>query len=583
MKTQFTKVDYSLSTLVDFIELGTIGLPDIQRPFIWKTPKVRDLFDSMYKGYPVGYLLFWENALGNGGKQIGTNAKQKIPRLLIVDGQQRLTSLYAVLKGKPVIREDYTEQKIVIAFRPTDATFAVTDAAISKDPEYISDISQLWASDTSRTKFVEDFIARLRKSRPVQENERYRLSEALDRLYDLKDYPFTALELVPSVGEEQVSDVFVRVNSAGITLNQADFILTLMSVFWDEGRSELENFCRLSRIPSDTQASPYNHFIEPAPDQMLRVSVGLGFRRARLRYVYSILRGKDLETEQFSEERRVQQFDILKQSQAYVLDLQRWQDFLKALLRAGFRSSAMISSQTAVLYSYVLYLIGKRDFRLEETILRDVIARWFFMTTLTMRYSATPEGQMEEDLNRLRGISSRDEFVRLLDGIVKDTLTEDFWNITLPNDLATSSARSPALFAYNAALNLLGARVLFSKLKVSELLDPTIRAKKAPVERHHLFPKGYLKKVGIKDNKDINQIANFAYVEWQINIDIQDDPPPRYVPQHLKPYSVQELEKMSYWHALPKDWEHMDYLEFLGKRRKLIAQVVRDGFAELER
>jgi len=335
MKTQFTKVDYSLSTLVDFIELGTIGLPDIQRPFIWKTPKVRDLFDSMYKGYPVGYLLFWENALGNGGKQIGTNAKQKIPRLLIVDGQQRLTSLYAVLKGKPVIREDYTEQKIVIAFRPTDATFAVTDAAISKDPEYISDISQLWASDTSRTKFVEDFIARLRKSRPVQENERYRLSEALDRLYDLKDYPFTALELVPSVGEEQVSDVFVRVNSAGITLNQADFILTLMSVFWDEGRSELENFCRLSRIPSDTQASPYNHFIEPAPDQMLRVSVGLGFRRARLRYVYSILRGKDLETEQFSEERRVQQFDILKQSQAYVLDLQRWQDFLKALLRAG--------------------------------------------------------------------------------------------------------------------------------------------------------------------------------------------------------------------------------------------------------
>jgi len=205
------------------------------------------------------------------------------------------------------------------------------------------------------------------------------------------------------------------------------------------------------------------------------------------------------------------------------------------------------------------------------------------MTTLTMRYSATPEGQMEEDLNRLRGISSRDEFVRLLDGIVKDTLTEDFWNITLPNDLATSSARSPALFAYNAALNLLGARVLFSKLKVSELLDPTIRAKKAPVERHHLFPKGYLKKVGIKDNKDINQIANFAYVEWQINIDIQDDPPPRYVPQHLKPYSVQELEKMSYWHALPKDWEHMDYLEFLGKRRKLIAQVVRDGFAELER
>lgn len=581
MKTQFTKVDYSLSTLLDYIELGIIGLPDIQRPFIWKTTKVRDLFDSMYKGYPVGYLLFWENALANGGRKIGTDKKQKIPRLLIVDGQQRLTSLYAVLKGKSIIREDYSEQKIVIAFRPLDATFAVTDAAILRDPEYITDISQLWTSEIGRTMFVEDFISRLRKSRVVDEIERCTLSEIIDRLYDLKDYPFTALELFPSVGEEQVSDVFVRVNSAGITLNQADFILTLMSVFWDKGRKDLEDFCRRSRFPSNSHASPYNHFIEPSPDQLLRVGVGIGFYRARLKYVYSILRGKDLETEQFSEERRIQQFEILKQSQGYSINLQNWQDFFKTLMQAGFRSSAMITSHTALLYTYIFYLIGKRNFNIEESALRHILARWFYMVTLTMRYSATPETQMEEDLNKIRGINRSNAFFDLLEKIIGDTLTEDFWNITLPNNLVSSSVRSPALFAYNATLNLVGANVLFSKLKVAELLDPAIKSNKSSIERHHLFPKAYLKKIGIVDNKEINQIANYAYVEWKVNIDIQDKPPSTYVLPHSKPFTKKEIEQMSYWHALPDGWENMDYSEFLIKRRKMIAHIIKEGYLRL--
>src|SRR5690606_28866738 len=127
-------------------------------------------------------------------------------------------------------------------------------------------------------------------------------------------FPFTTLSLASTISEEQVSEVFVRINSEGKKLNQADFILTLMSVFWDEGRRELEEFCRNARKPAKGP-SPFNHFIQPDPDQLLRVGVGLGFRRARLQYVYSILRGKDLETEQFSEARREAQFDILKHAQ----------------------------------------------------------------------------------------------------------------------------------------------------------------------------------------------------------------------------------------------------------------------------
>lgn len=136
--TLFKKVDYSLAKLIHDIEQGEIGLPDIQRPFVWEAAKVRDLFDSMYKGFPVGYLLFWSNDHLSNTRQIGIAAKQtRVPRLLIVDGQQRLTSLYAVLKGYPILTRDYKESHIHIAFRPRDAKFEVTDAAIQRDPELL--------------------------------------------------------------------------------------------------------------------------------------------------------------------------------------------------------------------------------------------------------------------------------------------------------------------------------------------------------------------------------------------------------------------------------------------------------------
>lgn len=579
--TLFKKVDYTLSALIHYVDLGEIGLPDIQRPFVWNAAKVRDLFDSMYKGFPVGYLLFWANSLGNGTRQIGTESKQKISRLLIVDGQQRLTSLYAVLKGKPVKGEDYTSYYINIAFRPRDMHFEVADAAIRRDPEYISDISQLWAGELSRNRFVKDFLARLRKHHEVTDDEEDHLSESIDRLYDLQNYPFTALELSSTVNEEQVAEVFVRINSKGVSLNQADFILTLMSVFWDEGRHELERFCHNAKHPPESGPSPYNYFTQPSPDQLLRVSVALGFRRARLQFVYSLLRGKDLETGLFSDERRTEQFEILKQAQTYTLNLQNWHEFLKVLTRAGYRSGGMISSQTALFYAYSFYLIGKRDYRVEPFELRDLIARWFFMTSLTGRYSGSPETVMETDLAKLRNIKGAKGFISLLDGIINDSLTEDYWNITLPNELATSSARSPTLFAYHAALNLLDARALFSKVKVWELLDPAIRATKSGVERHHLFPKAHLKKLGITVIQEVNQIANYAHVEWFDNIEISDTPPAEYLPKYKKRFSESELKRMYKWHALPEGWEKMAYAQFLSERRKLMAQVTREGFSKL--
>ncbi|MCO6512470.1 MAG: DUF262 domain-containing protein [Aridibacter famidurans] len=581
-ETVFTKVDYDLNSLIRYISLGEIGLPDIQRPFVWKNNKVRDLFDSMYKGYPVGYFLFWQNAYEKvGDKQIGTDTKQKVPRLVIVDGQQRLTSLYAVVNSVPVVRDNFETEKIQIAFNPLEERFEVIDAAIKKDAAFLPDISQLWSDDHGLFEVAREYLERLEATREVSPEEQRRIQDRLNKLQRLMTYPFTALELAADISDEDVSDVFVRINSKGTPLNQADFILTLMSVFWDEGRTQLEDFCRDARKPTKGTASSFNYFIEPSPDQLLRASVGVAFKRARLKYVYSILRGKDLETEKFSAERRDQQFDLLKEAQSRALNLQYWHDFMSCLRQAGFRSSKMISSNNNLIFCYILYLLGRTEYKVEEFELRRAIARWFFMSSVTGRYTASPESRMEFDLAQLRGVDSPDGFVKILNRVCEVTLTSDFWTSTLPNDLATSSPISPSLFAYNAALVLLDAKALFSKTKIADLMDPSVNANRSAIERHHLYPKAYLSTLGLTSTRDTNQIANYAFVEWKDNSDASSKPPSEYLPPMLERFTQSEIKDMYRDHALFFGWENLEYGEFLEKRRELIADVIRRGYETL--
>lgn len=576
--TLFKKVDYSLAKLLHDIEFGDIGLPDIQRPFVWSSARVRDLFDSMYKGFPVGYLLFWANDELAGTKQIGTDGKQhRVPRLLIVDGQQRLTSLYAVLRGREVFNSDYKAQRIQIAFRPRDGRFEVADAAIKRDPEFIVDLSELFSGGTSFS-VITSFLGRLSQAREVDDAERELVARNIDRVFDLQNYPFTAMEVSSVVDEEQVADIFVRINSEGVKLNQADFILTLLSVFWDEGRADLESFSRSSRQPSTGQASPYNHHIQPDPDQLLRVAVAVGFKRGRLKSVYQILRGKDPDTELFSAELRDKQFDRLRSAQAQVLNLTSWHEFLKSLMAAGYRSGQIISSENTLLYSYAFYLIGRHEYALEAFRLRRLMARWFFMASLTGRYTNSPETIMDQDLARLRSVTDGDVFESTLDRIIIDTLTADYWNIGLPNELATSSARSPSMFAYYAALNVLGAPILFSRAKVVELFDPAIHGTRAPLERHHLFPVAFLKESGVEETREINQIANFTLVEWGENGEITDRAPSDYYPEYADRFSELELARMHHYHALAPGWHQMAYQDFLEDRRLRIATVIKEAY-----
>ncbi|MCP5244777.1 MAG: DUF262 domain-containing protein [Burkholderiales bacterium] len=585
LKTCFKRVDYDLAGLLHYIDIGDIGLPDIQRPFVWSNAKVRDLFDSMYRGFPVGYLLFWANQAVQGVKQIGTGDKvHHVPSLLIVDGQQRLTSLYAVFRGQTVLDEDYQERRIEVAFRPRDSKFDVADAAIRRDPEWIANISEIWSSGKSSRKLVNDFIQRLSEKAPLTEDEEEAISHNLDRLFDLQIFPFTALEIAPSVDEEQVADIFVRINSEGVKLNQADFILTLLSVFWDTGRKALEDFCRQSRkIPNQgSGASPFNYFIQPDPDQLLRVSIAYGFWRGRLKSVYQVLRGKDMDTGEFSADKRESQFKVLQAAQVEVLNITNWHQFLSSLVGAGFRGGQMISSKNALLYAYAFYLIGKKRFNVAEHILQRLIGRWFFFSSLTGRYSNSPESAMDSDLNRVRVAKDGDLFINVLEDIMVSELTNDFWGITLPANLESSSARNPELFAYIAAQNKLSAPVLFSHKKVPELLDPSLKANKKPLERHHLFPRAWLERQGISDLKIINQQANFALIEWPDNINISDTAPEDYVPKIRPRFSDEAWESMHVYHALPKDWEVLPYQDFLQQRRKFMAAIIRRGFDSLK-
>lgn len=573
----FSQMTYTLSSLLSQIDHGSIGLPDIQRPFVWKNAKIRDLLDSMYQGFPVGYLLLWQSGNVQGSQSIGVASKQTIPNLLIVDGQQRLTSLYAILQRKQVIREDYTHEFIDIAFNPLEEKFAVTDAAIRRDKHWIPDISVVWSKEVGLFNLFAQYSAALGGLTAEQSS---RVQYSLQRLQNLMNYPFQAMVLFANVNEEQVSQVFVRINSKGQRLNETDFILTLMSVYWDTGRHQLEKFARDAKIPSP-QSSPYNHYLQPDPAQLLRVSIGLGFRRGRMQYVYSLLRGKDLQSGEYSEQSRNAQFALLQKAQAHTLNVQYWKDFLKCLLHAGFRSSRDISSQNAVLFTYILYLIGRVDYQMTNDNLRTPIARWYFFASLTGRYTNSPESALESDLMQLREVRDGANFVSILNRNIQASFTEDYWSVTLPNELATAASRGPALSAYHAALGKLDALVLFSKLKVSDLLDPNYSGTKTAVERHHLFPKKYLEKLGIREIVQTNQIANYALLEWEENIRISDSDPQQYWPKYIQKLTSNELTQMMQWHALPEHWYEMPYEEFLSVRRGLIAQVIHAGFMKI--
>ena len=407
-----------------------------------------------------------------------------------------------------------------------------------------------------------------------------------------RDYTFQVVQIKEEVGRETVADIFVRINSEGVSLAAGDFILTWLSVFWEEGRKELEVWARNSRftptevtqlLKDKTMWTPRNPFMTFDPGQILRVSVAVGLRRAKLADAYNYLRGRDPRSREVNAQKRQAALGELQAGQVHAIRHLHWDEFLKVLERAGVRSKAMITSKTTILYSYALWIIGRVDFGVPVDELREVMARWFFMSQITGRYTNSPETRMQEDLNRLDALpETAAAFVEVLNGQIGAAVPEDWWRVTLIDGLDTSSVAAPAYVAYVAALNILDADVLLATSKVSDWLSPRPTVK--GIEKHHLFPRDYLKSVlSLTDTKRINQVANYALVEWSDNIAISNQSPITYWPEQVADKKLDDDRRVrqEQWHALPDDWIHLAYDDFLDQRRRLMANVIHEGFKRL--
>ena len=263
MQQIFSNTTLTVNQLIEKIDTGELGLPELQRPFIWKDSKVRDLFDSMMCGYPIGYLMLWECPTLEKKKTIGTDAHNyESPKHVIMDGEQRLTSLYAVIKGKKVVNSKYDEKAIIISYCPLRNKFEVGYQATKKDPEWIYNISEVFTT-SNITKLIINFTKKLveyRASKGVTLNDEEQdlISENITALSNLKQHTLPVFDIKANAEEEDVSEIFVRVNSGGVALKQNDFILTLLSLYWDEGRKEIERFSKESTYPvSYTHLAPH--------------------------------------------------------------------------------------------------------------------------------------------------------------------------------------------------------------------------------------------------------------------------------------------------------------------------------------
>ena len=592
MEQIFSNTTLTVNQLIEKIDTGELGLPELQRPFIWKDSKVRDLFDSLMRGYPIGYLMLWECPSLEKKKSIGVDLHSyDSPKEVIIDGQQRLTSLYAVMKGKKVINSKFDEKSIIISYNPLQDKFEVGYQATKKDPEWIYNISDVYTTSSS-FKFINSFIKRLSEYRECKggvltEAEQDTISENINAIVNLKNHTLPVFDIKANAEEEDVSEIFVRVNSGGFSLKQNDFILTLLSLYWDEGRKEIEEFSKESTFPTKGKTTSYNQITTVAAQDLIRVVMAYAFDRARLKYGYKLLRGADFDKRGAVDgELRIQRFDTLKDKLPDVLDVHSWHEFLKAIMNAGYLSGDLILSGNAIFYSYAFYLIAKHRFHASYNENMHLTSLWFFYASLVSLYTGSFESTVESHLNSIKDLSTLKEYKDFILSRVNERLTNDYFDITLVGSegLAVSGKGNNAWNAYVAALNIMDAKILFSKsnLLVSKLFEPGTDGNRKSLEKHHLFPKAHMKAQGYTDAK-INQMANYAFIDWKDNMDILDDAPSVYYPIVCEGRSDEEILRMEEENALPHGWENMPYEDFLVERRKLMAAKIKQAFDLLKK
>lgn len=603
MKDCYSVTTYSVQSILGLIESGDIAIPEIQRPFVWDSTKVRDLVDSLYHGYPTGYLITWKNPdvkIKGGGVAEG--------KTVLIDGQQRVTALTAALAGKAVLNDDYESKRIKIAFNPLyegeDTPFAVLTPVIEKDSRWISDIAEFFAPDFDSWSFVNDYIQANPDCNPKIVNS---------RITDLKAIATRQLGCIVVAAEcsiDEVTDIFIRINSKGAVLSQADFAMSKIAADEAHGgnmlRKAIDYYCHLSVKPefwatitendAEFMASEYaakaawlkddkDDIYDPDYNDVLRVAFMHMFRRGKLADLVSLLSGRDFEARDFKSEIADASFAKLHDGVIKFMHKGNFQDFTAALRSAGFVSPAIISSKGAVNFAYNLYLTLKEDGSIPSTDVKRWVQRWYVMSVLTGRYSGSSESIMDRDM---RGIADR-SFVSFYNEIAASQLSDNFWSVTLPQSLTTTSTRTGAWMVYVASQVRAADNTLFTNgFKVADVIGNV-------GDIHHIFPKAYLRKEIDAPQRLHNQIANYTYLEKRINIAIGEKSPGEYFSQA----HAAIIEGTSYFgdisdeetlisnlkaNCIPEGVFHMtakDYKTFLAERRTLMAQKIRQYFESL--
>lgn len=605
---KFTNTSMTIKAILGLIEANDIAIPEIQRPFVWRSSQVRDLMDSLYKGFPTGYIILWKNP--NVKLKDGTVSSGK---KVIIDGQQRITAMMTAIAARKIFNSEFEETRVKIAFNPFAALeyekgnaeaeiFAVQTPAHLKSKNWIPDIAEVLDGKFSSWIFIPKYI----EANPEIDGES--LQKVLNRLRGIETTQIGVIELSEKLDIDVVTDIFIRINSKGTALSQGDFVMSKMAA--DEKhqgnmlRKIIDYFAHLAVVPSyfhyiaehDTEfaASPYLKKLEwlkddtetvydPDCDDIIRVAFMHMIRRARLSELVQLLTGRDFETREFKEEIAEETFKQMYAGVENVVNEHNFKQFMLAIRGAGFISSKMVTSNMALDFAYALFLMLQNS---DEPVAdrKRLVQKWYILSILTGRYSASPESAFAKDLKQINEFGIR----QALKNIEDATLSDNFWNVALVQNLSYASSINPTYLTYLAAqVYFNDASMLASNIPVKELI--TLGG-----DVHHIFPKKYLIEHGL-ERTQYNQCANYAYLDTPVNISIGKHAPNEYFQLALNQCGTdvakcgsilnrEELIKNLEMNCIPEDVFEMDYTcynEFLEKRKLLMAQKIRKFYESL--
>ena len=583
-------VDHTnVGTLLHWIEEDKIGLPEMQRPFVWKSVQVRDLIDSLYRGYPIGFIVTWQNpdaALKNGSK--GQNKE------IIIDGQQRITALKAALEGHKIVDDKYLSKRIYIAFNPTTEEFATRSAAIAKDPKWIPDISIF--NQPSFDEF--EYVINNSQSLGLPGNK---LNAIIQKLKAISESEIGVINLDSKLPIDQVTDIFTRINQKGTRLSSADFAISRLSSdvthHGNDLRKEIEYFIQIyndaaladnikQMDPDFADSEYYQHIawaknenttiFDPDFGDLLHICLGIGFLRGRLSQLISLISGRDFETKTYTEEAMAKSYQKLNETIQYVLNESNFKRYILLLKSLGIvdKSYAKLPDSYTN-FGYILYLYLKKYTSFNNDEIEKYTKQWILMSALTKRYGSSPETGFDKDLRLLVENNSNNQLVEFFNNVITDNLTDEFWNLTLPNNLVAQTTQLTNWRIFQMSQIHAKSHACLEKDKFTA---DTINEQG---NIHHIFPKAYLRKNGFKQS-EYNQVANYVWITQPRNLEIGDRAPKDYMTDmETTKYHSGENDQAN---AIPADLNELDYHQynhFLNERRKLMSQNIRKFFNSL--